>query len=48
LLERLSTVLCAAQDINPFGKGDKFRQGSDLHFLHDPMAMGLDGTFGAT
>jgi hypothetical protein len=25
--------------------GYKFRQGSDLHFLHHPVAMGLDGTF---
>ena len=28
------------------GKGDKFRQGSDLHFLHHPLAMGLDRALG--
>ena len=31
---------------DPLGKGYKFRQGLDLHFLHHPVAMGLDGTFG--
>jgi hypothetical protein len=31
---------------DPFGKGDKFRQGLDLHFLHHPMAMGLDRPLG--
>src|SRR4029077_19932225 len=28
---------------SPLGKGYKFRQGLDLHFLHHPVAMGLDG-----
>src|SRR5258707_14969202 len=31
-----------------FGKGHKFRQRLDLHFLHNPVAMGLDGAFGRT
>ncbi len=32
----------AVQNANPFSKGDKFWQGLDLHFLHHPMAVGLD------
>ena len=31
---------------NPRGKGDKFRQGLDLHFLHHPLAMSLDRALG--
>jgi hypothetical protein len=32
----------------PLGKGDEFRYGSDLHFLHHPVAVGFDSTFGCT
>jgi hypothetical protein len=34
------------QDADPLGKGDKFCQGLDLHFFHQPVAMGLDRAFG--
>ena len=34
------------RNADAFGKGHKFRQGPNLHFLHHPVAMGLDGTFG--
>jgi hypothetical protein len=30
---------------DPLGKRYKFRQGPNLHLLHHPVAMGLDGTF---
>jgi hypothetical protein len=46
LLGRLSAVGCAAQDADPLGKGDKFRQRLDLHFLHHPLAVGLDRALG--
>ncbi len=35
-----------AQDADPLGKGDQFRYGSDLHFLHHPVAVGLNGALG--
>jgi hypothetical protein len=35
----------ARHDTNPLGEGHKFRQGLDLHFLHHPVAMGLDRPF---
>jgi hypothetical protein len=38
---RLS-VTGRAQDADPLRKGDKFRHGSDLHFLHHAMAVSLD------
>ncbi len=44
-LDRLSG---RRRDADPFGKRYKFRQGPNLHLLHDPVAMGLDGTFGTT
>ena len=34
------------RNADPLGKGYKFRQGPNLHLLHHPVAMGLDGTFG--
>ena len=34
--------LCAAQETDPLGRGDKYWQGLDLHFLHHPLAVGLD------
>jgi hypothetical protein len=34
------------KNADPLGEGHKFRQGLDLHFLHHPVAMGLNGTFG--
>ena len=33
-------------NIASISKGNEFSQGSDLHFLHHPVAMGLNGTFG--
>jgi len=45
-LARLSVIRRTGQNAHPLGKGDKFRQGLDLHFLHHPLAMGLDGAFG--
>ena len=29
-----------------FGKGHKFRQSPNLHFLHHPVSMSFDGAFG--
>jgi hypothetical protein len=34
------------RNTDPLGKGHEFRQGPNLHFLHHPVAMDLDGTFG--
>lgn len=34
------------QNTDPLGGGYKFRQGPNLHFLHHPVAMRLDGAFG--
>lgn len=34
------------KNADPLGKGDKFRQGSGLHFLHHPLAVGLDRALG--
>ena len=31
------------RNADPHGKGYKFRQGVGLHFLHHPVAVGLDG-----
>jgi hypothetical protein len=31
---------------DPFGQRDQFRYGLDLHFLHHPVAVGLDGALG--
>ena len=45
-LGRLSGARHSDQNANPLAKRDKFRQGSDLHFLHHPVAMGLDRAFG--
>ena len=42
----LSAAGRAAQDPSSFSKGNEFSQGLDLHFLHHPVAMGLNGTFG--
>jgi hypothetical protein len=42
----LSAAGRAVQDAYSLSKGNKFSQRSDLHFLHHPVAMGLDGTFG--
>jgi hypothetical protein len=42
---RLS-VTGRAQDADPLGKRDKFGQGSDLHFLHHPVAVGFNGALG--
>ena len=36
------------KNAEPLAKGYKFRQGLDLHLLHHPVAMGLDGTLGTT
>lgn len=46
LHQRLQTAGRAVQDPNSLGKGHKFRQRLDLHFLHDPVTMGLNRTFG--
>ena len=35
------------RNAGPLGKRYKFRQRPNLHLLHHPMAMGLDGPFGA-
>jgi hypothetical protein len=45
-LGRKSVIGHIAHDTDPFGKGDKLRQGPNLHFLHHPEAMGLNCTFG--
>jgi len=37
--------MCAIQDPDA-RNGDELRQGSDLSFLHHPVAMGLDGALG--
>jgi hypothetical protein len=34
------------RNAEPLGKGHKFRQGPNLHFLHHHVTIGLDGTFG--
>jgi hypothetical protein len=34
------------KNADAFGKGNEFSQGLDLHFLHHPVAMGLDGALG--
>ena len=34
------------RNADPLGKGHKLRQGPDLHFLHHPVTMGLNGTLG--
>ena len=45
----LGCLSCSrVKNAGPLGKRHKFRQGPNLHFLHDPVAMGLDGTLGAT
>jgi len=42
LRDSLGRMSVARHNADPLGKGDKFRQGLDLHFLHHPVAMGLD------
>ena len=32
---------------DPLGKGDQFRHGLNLHFRHNPVAVGLYGAYGA-
>jgi hypothetical protein len=44
----LSATKCGVQGPNSFSKGNEFRQGLDLHFLHHPLSVGLDGAFGTT
>ena len=34
------------QYTDPFGKGDKFSQRLNLHLLHHPVAVCLDGALG--
>ena len=34
------------RNADALGKGHKFRQGPNLHFLHHPVAMGFNGTLG--
>jgi hypothetical protein len=43
---RLSASGHITQNADPFGEGNKFRQGLDLDLLHHPMAMSLNGTLG--
>ena len=45
-LGRLSGVGLAVQYANSFSKGNEFGQGSDLHFFHHHVAMGLDRALG--
>ena len=47
LLDRLLAVRCAAQDTGPLGERDQFCKRLDLHLLHHPLAMGLDGALSA-
>ena len=43
----LSSCLSGSRhNADPLGEGYKLRQGPNLHFLHHPVAMGLDGTLG--
>jgi hypothetical protein len=42
----LGRLFGSRRNADPLGKGHKFRQGPNLHFLHHPVAMGLDGTLG--
>jgi hypothetical protein len=42
----LSRLSGSRQNADPLGEGYKFRQGPNLHFLHHPFAMRLDGAFG--
>jgi hypothetical protein len=35
-----------SQNANPLGQRHQFRQSLDLHFLHHPVAMSFDCTFG--
>jgi hypothetical protein len=44
----LSRLARSRHNADPLGKGHKFRQGPNLHFLHHPVAMGFDGTLGTT
>jgi hypothetical protein len=37
---------CTGQNASPLGKGDEFRKGLNLHFLHYVVAMGLDRALG--
>lgn len=47
-MDRLSVAGRAVQDANSLSTGYKFCQGLDLHFLHHPVPVSLDGAFGAT
>src|SRR6267142_3636818 len=42
----LSAAGRAVQDASSFSKGNQFSQRMDLHFLHYPVAMGLDRAHG--
>ena len=38
--------LSQRKNTDPLGNGYKFHQALDLHLLHEPVAMSLDGAFG--
>jgi hypothetical protein len=44
VLGRLSG--CRRKNADAFGKGNEFSQRPNLHFLHHPVAMGLDRALG--
>ena len=44
----LHRLFGSRRNAQPLGKGYKFRQGSELHVIHHPAAMGLDGALGTT
>jgi hypothetical protein len=44
----LGGLFGSRRNADPLDKGHKFRQGPYLHFLHQPVAMGLDGTLSTT
>jgi len=43
-----SAIRLIANDTDSFSNRHKFSQGPNLHFLHDLLAVGLDGAFGRT
>ena len=46
LRDCLDCLSGSRRNADPLGEGHKLRQGPNLHFLHHPVAMRLDGTFG--
>jgi hypothetical protein len=46
LRDSLDCLSGSRRNADTLSEGYKFRQGPNLHFLHHPMAMGLDGAFG--